>query len=197
MLHHCIVPLCHNHSGMQGLLFYRLPLRNPVLLKEWLIKIRRENTPLNEHFRVCSTHFTGGKKTRKFDVPVIFAWTKLPHPSKRRQQPERPIEQGSGAEVIATQGRALQQLNESVLQSEVNSILEEIDDQQPKGHEDSMKEQMVVEYDENFSPGYEVQCNNTLEKVDVACNICFFLNEDVGIQDVASTLEADRLTHRL
>jgi len=84
-----------------------------------------------------------------------------------------------------------------VLQSEVNSILEEINDPQPKGHEYSMEEQMVVEYDENSSPGYEVQYSNTPEKVDVACNTCFFLNEDVGIQNVASTLEADRLTHRL
>ena len=45
-------------------------------------------------------------------MPVIFAWAKPPHPTRRRQQPERPTELINSAEVFATQGRALQQLNE-------------------------------------------------------------------------------------
>ena len=57
-----------------------------------------------------------------------------------------------------------------------------------------MKEQIVVEYDENYSPDNEIQYSNTPEKVDVACSTCFFLNEDVGIQNVAFTLDADTQT---
>ena len=72
MRHHCIVPLCYNNSGMPGLSFYQLPLHNPSLLKEWLVKIRQENTPVNEHARVCSAHFKDGKKTGKSDIPVVF-----------------------------------------------------------------------------------------------------------------------------
>ena len=73
---HCIVPLCNNHSGTPGLSFYHLPLKDPVLLKLWLIRIRRENTPVNEYSRVCSTHFKGGRKNGKKDIPCVFAWTK-------------------------------------------------------------------------------------------------------------------------
>ena len=36
-----------------------------------------------------------------------------------------------------------------------------------------MKEQIVVEYDENYSAGNEIQYSNTPEKVDVAYNACF------------------------
>ena len=53
MPHHCIVPECTNKSEKPScaeLSFHRLPLNDPVMLKEWLIKIRRENTPINKHF---------------------------------------------------------------------------------------------------------------------------------------------------
>ena len=86
MPHYCIVPLCKNISGTPGISFYRLPLKDPELLKKWLIKIRRENTPITEHSRVCSAHFNGGTKNGKDDIPVVFAWTKptrLPPRSQR------------------------------------------------------------------------------------------------------------------
>ena len=76
MPHYCIVPLCNNRSGTPGISFYRLPLKDPDLLKQWLVKIRRENVPLNEYSRVCSEHFEGGKKVGKKAVPTVFAWTK-------------------------------------------------------------------------------------------------------------------------
>ena len=68
MPHYCIVPLCNNRSGTPEaakLSFYRLPLKDPALLKLWLVRIRRENTPVNQHSRVCSAHFAGGKKVAK------------------------------------------------------------------------------------------------------------------------------------
>lgn len=76
MPHYCIVPLCKNISGTPGISFHQLPLKDPELLKKWLIKIRRENTPITEHSRVCSAHFDGGKKKGKDDIPVVFACTK-------------------------------------------------------------------------------------------------------------------------
>ena len=87
MPHHCIVPKCSHKSGKpesKGVSFYRLPLKNKKLLKQWLIKIRRENTPLTQHSRVCSVHFKGGKKSGKNDVPEIFQWTK----TSTRQPPK-------------------------------------------------------------------------------------------------------------
>ena len=77
MPHYCIVPLCNNRSGTPGISFYRLPLKDPNLLKQWLAKIRREDDiPLTKYSRVCSVHFEGGKKTGKMSVPTLFAWTK-------------------------------------------------------------------------------------------------------------------------
>ena len=89
MPHHCIVPCCTNRSGKSRqpgskVSFYQLPLKNPKLLKQWLIKIRRENTPLTIHSRVCSVHFKGGKKTAQNNVPELFEWTKKPY----RQAPK-------------------------------------------------------------------------------------------------------------
>ena len=66
------MPLCKNISGTPGISFYRLPLKDPELLKKWLIKIGRENTPITEHSRVCSAHFNGGKRKGKDDIPVVF-----------------------------------------------------------------------------------------------------------------------------
>ena len=49
------------------------------------MKIRQENTSLNKNLRVCSTHFKGGKKCGKDDVPVTFAWSKSARPSPRKR----------------------------------------------------------------------------------------------------------------
>ena len=77
MPHYCIVPLCNNQSGTPGISFYRLPLKDPNLLKQWLAKIRREDDiPLTKHSQVCSVHFEGGRKTGNESVPTIFAWIK-------------------------------------------------------------------------------------------------------------------------
>ena len=62
MPHSCIVPECKNKSKMPGISFYRLPLKDPAVLKLWLIRIRRKNPPINRFARVCSAHFEGGKR---------------------------------------------------------------------------------------------------------------------------------------
>ena len=69
MPHYCIVPLCNNRSGtpeVAGLSFYRLPMKDPALLKLWLIRIRRENIPVNQYSSVQCTLRVGerlGKRT--------------------------------------------------------------------------------------------------------------------------------------
>ena len=82
MVHHCIAPHCNSHSGTPsciGVSFYALPLNRPALLKKWLVKIKRQNTPVNTNSQVCSRHFVGGKKNGD-DVSTIFAWTKSSRP---------------------------------------------------------------------------------------------------------------------
>ena len=86
MVHYCIVPNCKSRSGTPsciGVSFYALLLNHPTLLKKWLVKIKRQNTPVNTNSRVCSRYFVGGKKNGDDDVPTIFAWTKPPRPPPR------------------------------------------------------------------------------------------------------------------
>ena len=86
MPHHCIVPLCTNNSKLPELSFYRLPLHDKKLLQRWLVNIRRVNTNVYEHSRVCSAHFEGGRKQGKDAAPTTFAWTK--EPSATRAPPK-------------------------------------------------------------------------------------------------------------
>ena len=200
MPHHCIVPLCSNNSGMPGLSFYRLPLHNPSLLKEWLVKIRRENTPINEYSRVCSAHFKNNKKTGKSDIPVIFAWTKPPPAratrtaSRTEQLPETPIslskKQQPGRITQKSSKEARLQCSENTEHS-VEDILKDIQDQQPELEHQAL-ESLVAEYEvHDSSMGNEDQCCNMPAKIDVATNTCHYLDEDVAIQNVPFTLETD------
>ena len=195
MPHHCIVPLCYNNSGMPGLSFYRLPLHNPSLLKEWLVKIRRENTPINEHSRVCSAHFKDGKKAGIFDIPVVFAWTKPPRVSRAVGRTQQPPETSVGpSKKQQSRGITQKSIKEAQLQhseKSVEDILKDIQGQQPELEHQAL-ESMVAEYEvHDSSPGSEDQCSNIPEKIDVGTNTCHYLDEDVGIQNVPFTLETD------
>lgn len=54
----CIAYSCTNSSDMEiKKSWHRLPLENKELLSKWLAKIRRTNTPVNEHSRLCGDHF--------------------------------------------------------------------------------------------------------------------------------------------
>ena len=54
----CIAYGCTNSSDMKvKKSWHRLPLENKELLSKWLAKIRRTNTPVNEHSRLCGDHF--------------------------------------------------------------------------------------------------------------------------------------------
>ena len=75
--HRCIVTLCTNNSKIPELSFYHSPLHDKKLLQRWLVNTRQVNTYVNEHSRICSTHFERGKKQGKMlHPPYVFAWTK-------------------------------------------------------------------------------------------------------------------------
>ena len=82
----CVVPGCKNNSYKPeclGMSFYTLPLDNPDLISEWLIKMHLHKDSVNEHSRICSVHFIDGKKRGKNDVPQLFPWN-----SRRRKSPK-------------------------------------------------------------------------------------------------------------
>ena len=82
----CVVPGCKNNSykpECQGMSFYTLPLDNPDLISEWLIKMHLNKDSVNEHSRICSVHFIDGKKRGKNDIPKLFPWT-----TRRRKSPK-------------------------------------------------------------------------------------------------------------
>ena len=89
----CIAYGCNNRSedASKGISFFRLPLKNPELLKTWIVKLRLENPPIRESSRICSVHFsedcferdlkaelmpgTKGRRRLKPDaVPTIFSF---------------------------------------------------------------------------------------------------------------------------
>ena len=88
MVRHCIAFGCQNRSSKaerKDLTWHLLPLSNKNLLAQWLVKLRRENTPVNKNSYVCSQHFEancfikpmGGQRIRlKPDsVPTKFIFT--------------------------------------------------------------------------------------------------------------------------
>lgn len=96
MPQNCISFGCPNTSSKSSdISFHRLPLKNKKLLAKWIIKIRRTNTPVNEHVRICSEHFepscflisyNGRKMLRKDAIPTKFSFTK---PTKERAPPKQ------------------------------------------------------------------------------------------------------------
>ena len=92
---YCIAFGCKNRSEDYhcDISFFRLPLKNQQLLKQWLIKLQLKDPPLKETSRICSEHFTEdcferdlkaelmpgtkSKRTLKVDaVPTVFTYLK-------------------------------------------------------------------------------------------------------------------------
>ena len=73
-MHFCCVPNCPNRSDRQEhLSFFRLPLKNRSLLKQWIHLIKRQNLPIHENTRICSEHFVNaaGRHLRIDEVPSL------------------------------------------------------------------------------------------------------------------------------
>ena len=93
MPHWCIAYRCNNSSDMAvKTSWHRLPLENQELLSKWIANIRRTNTPINEHSRLCGDHFEAvcfkkvpgssriGLKTGS--IPTKFCFVKEKQPRK-------------------------------------------------------------------------------------------------------------------
>ena len=65
----CCVPGCFNNfRKSSGLQYYRIP--KDAFLRNETLKLTSDNT------RICSTHFEGGKKRHRNQLPSIFPWSK-------------------------------------------------------------------------------------------------------------------------
>ena len=74
MVNFCAVPGCSNHLDQENQLsYYRLPLNNKAVLKQWIHNIGRANLSLKDHTRVCSEHFANaqGRRLRPDEVPTL------------------------------------------------------------------------------------------------------------------------------
>ena len=99
----CIAYGCNNSYGKGNTTsWHRLPLDDPELLSKWLAKIRRTNTPVKEHSRICGDHFEascfvrcpGSSRTnlRTGSVPTKFIFVQ--ETSARKPPAERkPIQE--------------------------------------------------------------------------------------------------------
>ena len=69
----CCDPLCNNNSlKNKNLSFYIIP-KESNLRKKWLSLISRKNFVPSTSHRVCSVHFTGGKKTYMNNCPSLLS----------------------------------------------------------------------------------------------------------------------------
>ena len=192
MPHHCIVPFCTNRSGRRNgpkYSFYRLPLNNPPLLKQWLVKIRWENTPLSKNSRVCSAHFKGGRKCGKDDVPVIFSWSKSARPPRKQHfssEGSKTLQSDSSSEETET-------ILQEILSQSLDEVGEEHDlldistvDQLDEGLCDDSIDNSIHSSKEQKDLGIQ----NAAVMLDSVAQTCTLLKEDAEVQAVVTTEEA-------
>ena len=80
----CCIPTCSSNTKRNpDLSFYRIPT-DKKLRKMWLHWIGRANFSPNNHHRVCSKHFVGGKRTCLHNVPTVVQKLILPTQPKAR-----------------------------------------------------------------------------------------------------------------
>ena len=80
----CCIPTCSSNTKRNPeLSYYQIPT-DIKLRKMWLHWIGRANFTPNNHHRVCSKHFVGGKKTCLHNVPTIVQKLLLPTQPKPR-----------------------------------------------------------------------------------------------------------------
>ena len=192
MPHYCIVPLCNNQSGTPGISFYRLPLKDPDLLKQWLVKIRREDVPLTKYSRVCSVHFEGGRKIGKKAVPTIFAWTKhhsRPPPKNRslpvEKSPSKPL-----TTLSSTSNASLQNPQPEVVS--VDAATQYEDSEEGTHHENNFKADASTQYVDTFKADASTQYVDTF-KADASTQYVDTFKADASTQYV-DTFKADAST---
>ena len=123
----CCVPGCFNNfRNSSGLQYYRIP-KDAFLRKEYKRLLRNETLKLtSDNTRICSTHFEGGKKRHRNQLPSIFPWSK---PTVERRELKR-VNQ-TDAKIQRKRRRVTNhntvqraEVRESEMQPACNSILE-------------------------------------------------------------------------
>ena len=72
-MHYCMVKGCENKSNKASKIkFYSLPLKNKVLLANWLKVIPRKSDSISIHSRICSDHFSEGSKNQRMPFRLFF-----------------------------------------------------------------------------------------------------------------------------
>ena len=123
----CCVPGCFNNfRNSSGLQYYRIP-KDSFLRKEYKRLLRNETLKLNsDNTRICSTHFEGGKKRDRNQLPSFFPWSK---PTAERRELKRVNQtevkiQRKRRKVTNHNTVLHEELRESGMQPACNSILE-------------------------------------------------------------------------
>ena len=73
----CCVPLCtNNFRNSTGMTFNRIPKKESIR-RDYVRLLRNDKLKLeSDSTRVCSAHWTGGKKLSRDHLPSIFPWSK-------------------------------------------------------------------------------------------------------------------------
>ena len=74
MPHFCAIPGCSKRSNRDSQVnYHHLPLKNKLLLKQWIHKIGRTNLLLNDSTRICNNHFINlrGRMLHLDEVPSL------------------------------------------------------------------------------------------------------------------------------
>ena len=106
MPHHCVVKGCHSSSKSKSkkLSFHSLPLSKPGVLRKWLSNMMHKGK-VSKHMKVCSLHFSNGRRQNDSDIPTQFPWSRPP-PKNRCKFSDKAIqaEVSSADKTVQTKG---------------------------------------------------------------------------------------------
>ena len=196
MVRHCIAFGCKNRSSKaecRDLSWHLLPLSNKNLLAQWLLKLRRENTPVNKNSYVCSQHFEancfikpmGGQRIRlKPDsIPTKFIFT-VEKPKRKK-----PADRAS----LNTKKTEIEKLQEHSVSESINTEhtdLKSGSDGIETEHLESYHEGLVQTGDENWEHQLK------LKDDEIACLLQTWQTKEhelnKKIQELENQLEEER-----
>ena len=133
---------CKNRSdACKGLSFHRLPA-SEKLRKAWIVKIRRENTPLTPNSYVCGVHFEGQRRSSTDDLPVIFVWSKPVRQRRTRTSAGACAEQPLPVPTNKAEGNEGDHGEESSSEGDSNDVMAS-DEPKPKSEIDQLRDQIA------------------------------------------------------
>lgn len=89
----CCVPQCKNNSLKNPeLSFHKIP-KNCVLQTKWIKLLKTKGLcSISPHYRVCSVHFPGGKKTYTNNIPTLLTINQSQKPRRRISNNKCPLQ---------------------------------------------------------------------------------------------------------